>query len=141
MARYFSIPELTASTTAKEKGINNSPSPEIIKNLNALTLNILDPLREVFGEAISVNSGYRSQELNTILKGSKTSQHMKGEAADIRPTRFKDEADKKAKNKKLFELIQELKLPFDQLIDESDFSWIHVSFRKDGNNRGQVLKL
>ena len=82
---------------------------------------------------ITVNSGYRCPELNAAVKGSKTSQHMKGEAADI------DTGDRQ-QNKLLFEYIRK-NLPYDQLIDESNFAWVHVSYRADGDNRMQVLKL
>ena len=59
---------------------------------------------------------------------------MTGQAADIRTIK-----DTKEENKKLFELIQEVDLPFDQLIDESDYSWVHVSYSP--NNRKQILHL
>ena len=70
---------------------------------------MLDPLREWYGKPITVNSGYRCPELNVAVKGSKTSQHMKGEAADI------DTGDRQ-QNKLLFEYIRK-NLPYDQLID------------------------
>ncbi len=89
--------------------------------------------RTWWGKPITVNSGYRCPELNAAVKGSKTSQHMSGQAADI------DTGDRQ-QNKLLFEHIRK-NLPFDQLIDESNFAWVHVSYRADGNNRMQVLKL
>mgnify|MGYP003538318601 FL=1 len=92
---------------------------------------VLDPLRSLYKRAIRVSSGFRSEALNEAVNGSKTSQHMKGEAADIT-------AGSKKANRKLFELIRD-NLTFDQLIDESDYSWIHVSFTK--NNRNQILHL
>ena len=94
---------------------------------------MLDPLREWYGNPIHVNSGYRCPPLNRLVGGAPTSQHTKGEAADIT-------AGSKEENRRLFEYIRR-NLPFDQLIDEKDFAWVHVSFRRDGNNRGQVLKL
>ena len=95
--------------------------------------NVLDPLREWWGKPISVNSAYRCPELNAAVKGSKSSQHMKGEAADI------DTGDRQ-QNKLLFEFIRK-NLPYDQLIDESNFAWVHVSYRADGANRKQMLSL
>lgn len=130
--KYFTIAELCRSTKADEYGINNRCMTEHVKKLTALVDNVLDPLREWYGKPITVNSGYRCPELNKVVKGSKTSQHMKGEAADI-TTGSKEE------NKKLFDYIRE-NLPFDQLIDESNFSWVHVSFNEK-YCRQQVLKL
>lgn len=97
-----------------------------------LVKHILDPLRERYGKPIHVNSGYRSPALNKAVGGSKTSQHMTGLAADIT-------AGSAAKNKILFSLVQELDLPFDQLIDEKNFRWIHVSF--SSKPRKQILHL
>ena len=130
--KYFTIKELCKSLTAIQKKINNTPNSEIVNNLKQLVDFILDPLRERYGKPITVNSGYRCPALNKAVNGSKTSQHVKGLAADIT-------AGSPKENKILFELIQELNLPFDQLIDEKKFSWIHVSFSK--NPRKQILQL
>lgn len=130
--KYFTIKELCKSTTAEQLGIDNSPNSEIVNNLKQLVEYILDPLRERYGKPIHVNSGYRCPALNKAVNGSKTSQHMSGLAADIT-------VDSVAKNKILFNLIQELNLPFDQLIDEKNFSWVHVSFSE--KPRKQVLQL
>lgn len=131
--KYFTIKELCQSTTADRKGIDNRCSNEITANLTALVDNVLDPLREWYGKPVSVNSGYRCPALNKAVKGSATSQHMTGQAADI------DTGDRQ-QNKLLFEYIHK-HLPFDQLIDESHFAWVHVSYRADGKNRNQVLSL
>lgn len=134
---YFSIEELCRSETAEAKGIDNSPSAVVRGNLEALVSNVLDPLREAFGKPIIVNSGYRSNLLNKTLKGAKNSQHTRGEAADITAEDVKD-------NKQLFEIIRE-NLPFDQLIWEKGTrtypAWIHVSFKREGRNRKQILKI
>ena len=131
--KYFTIAELCKSTTADRLGINNRCNQEHVVNLTALVNNVLDPLREMYGKPITVNSGFRCPALNKAVKGSATSQHMTGQAADI------DTGDRQ-QNKLLFEYIRK-SLPFDQLIDESNFAWVHVSFRADGMNRNQVLKL
>ena len=73
------------------------------------------------------------QEAGNLVGGKASSQHLKGEAADIT-------AGSREENRKLFEYIRE-NLPFDQLIDEKNFSWVHVSYKRDGNNRKQILKL
>ena len=122
--KYFTIAELCKSTTADRLGINNRCRQEHVIALTALVDNVLDPLRTWWGKPITVNSGYRCPELNAAVKESKSSQHMKREAADI------DTGDRQRKN-----------LPYDQLIDESNFAWVHVSYRADGANRKQVLKL
>lgn len=130
--KYFTIQELSHSDTAVARGIDNCPTAEAIHNLTKLVENVLDPLREKHGKPIRVSSGYRSAILNRSVNGATSSQHRLGEAADIT-------VGSKEENRKLFEIIR-LELPFDQLIDEKDFSWVHVSFR-EGRNRKQVLKL
>lgn len=132
--KYFTIKELISSSTATQHNINNTPTKEIEENLKALVDNILDPLREAYGKPIIVTSGYRCEKLNTLLKGSKTSQHRFGQAADIRTS-----SDTPTENKKLFDLVQKLNLPFDQLIDEYNFNWVHVSYSP--RNRKQVLHI
>lgn len=131
--KYFSIEELCRSTTAEKEGIRNVPGEKEKLNLKQLVDNVLDPLRERYGKPITVNSGYRCPELNKAVGGSSTSDHMIGCAADIT-------AGSKEENKKLFNLVQELGLPFKQLIDEKGFSWVHVSYESN-NIRKQVLKL
>lgn len=133
MGKYFSLDELCHSDTAKSKGIDNTPSEEVKKNLEALIENVLDPLREAYGKPIYINSGYRCSELNKAVGGVSTSEHQSGRAADIDTHDYEE-------NKKLFKLIQELNLPFRQLIDESNLSWVHVSYNPNDIKR-QVLKL
>lgn len=132
--KFFTIQELINSDTAKKKGIKNIPSSEQEKNLIALVDNILDPLRLAYGKPIIVTSGFRSNELNKAIGGSSTSQHRDGQAVDIRTIE-----DTKSENKKLFDLIIKLDLPFDQLIDEHNFDWVHVSYSP--KNRKQILKI
>lgn len=135
--KYFTIPEMIASTTATAKGISNVPLPEHKANLTTLINNVLDPLREMYGKPIIVTSGYRSPLLNKAVGGVATSQHCKGIAADIVPKNKKD-------MKKLWELA--LQLPdFDQLINEQPDkngvpSWIHVSYNAE-RNRKQILTI
>ena len=130
--KYFTIEEMTKSSTAKANGIDNTPSEEGVLKLQKLIEAVLDPLREWYGKPIKVNSGYRCEALNKAIGGAKSSQHMLGEAADIT-------VGSKEENKKLFDYIKD-NLEFDQLINESDFSWVHVSYR-EGRLRKQVLEL
>jgi len=119
--KYFTIHELTRSTTASLRGIDNTPPRYVVRNLTMLVDNVLDPLREAWGNPIHVNSGYRCRELNRAVGGVPASQHINGEAADIT-------AGNKNLNKQLFMMLKQLKLPVDQAINEHDFAWIHVSY-------------
>ncbi len=132
MSKYFSIAELTRSSTAAARGIDNTPPPEAAACLRRLIDDLLDPIRERWGDPITVNSGYRCPELNRAVGGVATSQHCRGEAADIT-------AGSPEKNRELFEMIRSSSLPFDQLIDESRFTWVHISHA--ASNRRQVLHL
>ena len=134
MGKYFKLSELTRSDTAKRSKINNTPTKQEEANIIALIDNILDPLREAYGKPIIVTSGFRCERLNKLVNGSKSSQHRLGQAADIRTVE-----DTIEENKKLFELIQRLNLPFDQLINEYNYSWVHVSYSP--RNRKQILHL
>ncbi len=132
--KHFTLHELTKSATATRWHLDNMPDDVAKANLVALVDNVLDPLREAWGAPIIVTSGYRCTKLNSALGGAPRSQHTKGQAADIRTV-----SDTRDDNKRLFELIISLKLPFDQLIDEHDYNWIHVSHKPSG--RRQVLHL
>ena len=134
MGKYFTINELTKSSTAQRLHINNNPTQEVKDNLNALIDNVLDPLRELYGKPIIVNSGYRSFKLNKAVGGAKNSQHLVGQASDIRTVQ-----NTKESNKELFDLIKNSKLPFDQLINEYDYNWVHVSYSP--RNRRQILTI
>lgn len=131
--KYFTVAEFVRSETADRLAIDNRLPKELLPNVQALINNVLDPLREAYGKPITINSGYRSPALNKAVKGSATSDHMKGCAADITGGSPKE-------NKRLFYLIQELGLPFKQLIDEKNFAWVHVSYQ-EGANRKQILAL
>jgi zinc D-Ala-D-Ala carboxypeptidase len=129
----FTLKELVHSTTAIRNGINNNAPPEVVRNLTYLCQHVLEPLREHMGCPIKVSSGYRSPELNKLVKGSKSSQHMEGKAADLVVH---------GRNQEMFMFILQY-LPFDQLIWEfgtdGEPDWVHVSYNADGNKR-QVLK-
>lgn len=130
--KWFTLDELTRSNTAIARGIDNTPTEEAKKNLIQLVDKILDPLRDMYGKPIYVNSGYRSEALNKAVGGSKTSGHLLGTAADI-------DTGTKAGNKVLFDLIKH-NFTFDQLIDEKDYSWIHIDFNPK-RLRNQILHL
>jgi hypothetical protein len=133
MAKYFTVEELCRSEVATSRKIDNTPPSEATGALTALIENLLDPVRERWGGPITVNSGYRCLELNRAVGGAPTSGHLRGEAADIT-------VGSPAENRRLFELIVDSGLPFDQLIDERDYRWLHISYRADKNRR-QILHL
>ena len=135
---HFSVAELSRSEAAARNGIDNTPDAEALENLRALCDNVLEPLRAAVGKPLRVNSAYRGPKANAAVGGSKTSQHSKGEAADIEV----DGMD----NAQLAKKIVALKLPFDQLILEfidplvPGSGWVHVSHKRSGPQRGQVLR-
>lgn len=127
--KYFTLKELT-KTNHK---IKNIPNQEQLENIHYLVKEVLDPARAILGHPITVSSGFRNPEVNRAVGGSSTSQHLKGEAADL--TCYD--------NKKLFEIIRQ-QGRFDQLIWEygTDIepAWVHVSASKYGRNRREVLR-
>lgn len=133
MNSYFTISELCRSTEAIKHNIDNTPPPAAKNELCTLINRLLNPVRELWGGPIMVNSGFRCPTLNNLVKGKSTSQHVKGQAADIT-------VGSPAKNKKLFDMIIKSGIAFDQLIDERNYSWLHISFNSSGNRR-QILHL
>lgn len=135
----ITMAEATRSQTAIRKGIDNTPSPEIIQNMKTLAENVFEPVRKHFGgKPIAVTSFYRSPALNEAIGGSALSQHCHGTAMDIDCDVFGG-----ISNTMLFNYIRRF-LEFDQLIWEfsnpdGSPAWVHVSFVK-GENRRQVLK-
>jgi zinc D-Ala-D-Ala carboxypeptidase len=135
---HLNLAELTRSETAKRNGIDNTPTAEHLENFKLLADKVFEPIREHFKTPIFISSGYRSKELNELIKGSPTSQHCKGQAIDI----DMDGGNGEVTNRMVFDFIKN-KLDFDQLIWEfgTDFNpdWVHVSYVK-GKNRKQKLK-
>jgi len=136
LTENFSLNELTKSQTAERKGIDNTPSAEHQENLKSLCEMILQPIRDHFGQVVSVSSGYRSPELCVAIGSSTQSQHAKGQASDFEIFGVS--------NKELADYIDQ-NLDYDQLIleywKESDpnSGWIHCSFNTQGN-RKQYLR-
>lgn len=126
LSKHFDLAELTTSQHAARKGIDNTPDESSFAALCALCEAVLEPLRVSLGVPVVVNSGYRSPRVNKAVGGSKTSQHMLGEAADIIVPGVPVGV--------VFAKIAELKLPVDQCIDEFG-AWVHVSHRAGGTNR------
>ena len=130
LSKNFALNEFTKSVSAIRNGIDNEPTKEHIRNIQLLVKFVLQPLREALGKPIRITSGYRSENLNKLIKGSKRSQHCRGQAADIQ---FK--VDGVMDNKLIWEKVIELQLPFDQMINEFDYSWIHISYNHEHNRK------
>tara|TARA_R100001463_G_scaffold44370_1_gene92210 strand:+ start:3022 stop:3495 length:474 start_codon:yes stop_codon:yes gene_type:complete len=132
ISKNFTKAEMIRSNTATRLGISNEPNEDAIDNLVLLAKNLLQPLRQHLGP-IRITSGFRSPDLCVALGSKKTSQHTLGMAADcVFISRGKMD------NKKLFDAVIGLNLEFDQMINEFDYKWIHISYNKD-NNRKQIL--
>lgn len=127
LSKNFTLQELTKSQTAIRNNIDNTPSPEEIENLQELCVNVLQPIREVFGP-VFVSSGFRSLTINSLTGGSANSYHVKGMAADIEVA--------SASTLDLFLWIKN-NLPYTELILEfyvegyPDSGWVHVAYDKD----------
>jgi len=132
----LSLAEVTKSATAIRKGIANTPTATHLIALKEVSKNIFQPCREHFGKPLAVTSGYRSEELNEAINGSKRSQHSKGEALDLDADVFGGFS-----NAELFNYIKN-HLNFDQLIWEfgnnNNPAWVHCSYKTQGN-RNEVL--
>ena len=114
--KYFSFSEMIATNT----GLENIPNWNQIENIKRLINDLLDPIREKWGKPIKVNSCFRSEAVNLAVNGARNSQHKTGEAADIT-------TGNPADNKRLFDLIASSGLAYDQLIDDKNYQWIHIS--------------
>nr|DAM78247.1 MAG TPA: peptidase [Caudoviricetes sp.] len=127
ISENFSYHEFEDSVKAKENNIDNSiPGPEVKEHIRALVLHVLQPIRDALQKPLVVNSGYRCPELNELVGGKPTSQHLKGEAADIHTS----------SPYALAKLAKELELPFDQMILYPTF--VHFSHKLDGEQRGYI---
>lgn len=122
----FTLSEMSHSNTAKARGLKNEPNSDQIASLKKLCIELLQPLRNIYKEPFIINSGFRSIEVNTAVGGVPSSQHLKGQAADVQ---VKDP-------KKLLATLVSSGLKFDQAILYPTF--LHLSYNS-GHNRKQVL--
>lgn len=130
ISEHITYDEATISPTGLRLGIKNDPSPSELSFMKTVASRCFEPLRKWYAKPIKVNSFFRCEELNKAVGGAKNSQHAKGQAIDL-------SAGSKIENKKLFDWLKN-NVEFDQLINEYDFSWVHVSY-KAGENRKQIL--
>jgi len=133
LSKNFVLSEITKSNTAKRLGISNEPEKKHLEKMQGLITNLIQPMRDALGP-IRVTSGYRSKELNRAIGGSTRSQHCKGEAVDIQ---FWLEGQ--MNNQTIYNWVLSSGIEFDQMINEFDFAWIHISL-KVKNNRKEVLE-
>jgi len=135
LSANLTLADVIKSNTARKLNINNSQmTMEMKENLIAIAKNVFQPTYDKIGK-LNVTSGFRSEALNKAIGGSSTSQHSKGEALDLQGVSLD--------NSRIFNYIKE-NLDFDQLIwefgDQKNPHWVHVSYKKDGNNRKSILK-
>lgn len=136
LTEHFTLEEMTVSPTAKRLGLSNQPTPEHIENMRYCCEKILEPVRAHFGKAIQINSSYRSPLVNKAVGGSKTSQHVNGQAIDFEIPGID--------NKVVADWVGD-NLEFDQVILEfytagdKNSGWVHASIKKEGGNRKQRL--
>lgn len=135
LTKNFTLAEFTKSQTAERYGIDNTPGTREYNNLKLLCENILQPLRDDIEKPITINSGFRSLELNQMIGSSNTSQHVIGKAADIEVMGLSN-----------FDLALYIShmYNYDQLILEYHYQgdprsgWVHVSYNGRANRMQQL---
>ena len=137
ISEHISYKEGTNSITAIRRGIDNTPNDEQVANMEVVAEKIFEPLRKWVGGPIKVNSFFRCLKLNTAIGGSRSSQHMKGQAMDI------DDTYGVVANSDMYNYIKN-NLDFDQLIwefgDDDNPNWLHVSYVSKEDNRNRCLR-
>lgn len=140
LTTHFSLAELTHSNTAVRMNMSNKPSQVIVNNLTESAQKLWQPVRDLLGVPVLVNSGYRSVAVNQRVGGSATSAHCHGLAIDFIAPRY---GNTRKIAKFLVEQLKAKGIKFDQLILEfpdSSGSWIHLGYKHpNGKQRGQVL--
>ena len=137
ISKHISYKEGVYSNTATRLGIENTPDDDQLNNMVKVAEEVFEPLRVYVGGPIKVNSFFRCLELNTAIGGSRTSQHMKGQAIDL------DDTFGHKTNAEMYNYIKD-NLDFDQIIwefgDDDNPNWVHVSYVSPEENRGRCLK-
>lgn len=139
LSEHFSLAEFVRSDTASLLKIDNTPPLACVENLKLLCKNVLEPLRNIVKMPVKILSGYRCKELNEAVGGSKHSQHMQGQAADLR-------VDGQTAGE-TFSLLLGVGLKFDQLILEKykdtapNWGWVHISWAGPEKNRQNILRI
>jgi hypothetical protein len=133
ISKHISLNEAIESPTALRMNIDNTPTSEVLSNMQYVAENLFEPIRKWYKKPIKINSFFRCVALNKAVKGSASSQHVKGEAIDI-------SGGNKIENKKIFDYIVSSGLDFDQCINEFNYTWVHISLKKE-KNRKQILTI
>ena len=137
ISKHISHKEATHSNTALRKNLDNNPNDEQLGFMKIIANGLFEPLRKWVGGPIKITSMFRGEPVNTAIGGSKTSQHMKGQALDL------DDTFGHKTNAEMYHYIKD-NLDFDQLIwefgDDNDPNWIHVSYVEHRDNRKKCLK-
>jgi len=137
ISKYITYQEAVTSQTAVRNKIANVPNNNELLNMELVAIRVFDVVREHFGVPLRVSSFFRCLLLNKAVRGSKTSQHCKGQAIDMQGTG-------KVTNKMIFDYIKE-NLDFDQLIwefgNDENPAWVHVSYVSKKKNRKQIIRL
>ncbi|HEY5587562.1 MAG TPA: D-Ala-D-Ala carboxypeptidase family metallohydrolase [Candidatus Paceibacterota bacterium] len=137
LSEHLTLAEATKSQQAVRLGISNNPNKKQLEAMILIAIKVFEPIRKHFNTVIGVSSFFRGEILNTLIGGSNTSQHCKGEAMDIDADIFG-----KLTNKQIFDFAK-LNLSFDQLIweygNDSQPDWVHISYSENGN-RKQILR-
>lgn len=133
ISKHITFYEATVTNKSIELAIKNIPNAKQLLAIQNVANNCFEPLREWYSKPIKINSFFRNDKLNTAVLGALTSQHLKGEAIDLT-------GGSKAENKKIFEWLKN-NVDFDQLINEYNYSWVHVSLKLSGVNRKDILAI
>jgi zinc D-Ala-D-Ala carboxypeptidase len=135
LTKNFTLEEMTKSETALRHDLENTPNEQEISAMKLLAEKVLQPVRDHFGKGVKVNSGFRNQDVNQKVGGSRNSDHTRGQACDIEIPGIP--------NVELAEWIKD-NLEYNQLILEfytpgvPDSGWVHVSYIPEDNKK-QVL--
>ena len=135
ISKHISYHEGTYSQTGVRRNLDNTPNENQLKCMKEVSENLFEPLREWVGGPIKVNSFFRGKPVNTAIGGSRTSQHMKGQAIDI------DDTFGYKTNAEMYRYIKD-NLDFDQMIwefgDDENPNWVHISWVSHRPNRKKL---
>lgn len=132
ISKYVTLEMVIKSDTARRKNIDNTPTNADVENLKKVCSLVYDKVYERFGGNVTINSGYRSEALNSAVNGSKTSAHLTGKALDI-------DGINGVKNSDIFNYIKNSIPEFDQLIweygNKNQPNWVHISYDSNRNRK------
>lgn len=131
LSPHFTLDELTVSQEAARRGIDNTPTADALEALKRTAMGLESVRMRLGGAPILISSGYRSPAVNTAVGGSKSSQHMRGEAADFTAPRF-------GNPRAIVDALVDSDVPYDQLILEFG-RWVHISFSLHPRRQALVI--